>query len=74
MKIREEKSKELKDGRKNVAIAETLGISFQHVGNIFNGKTECPKALALLFISLKEGIAINDKTMPEWLEYYFEEE
>lgn len=74
MKMREERRKELKDGRKNYVIAEMFGVSFQHVSNIFLGRCECPKTLALLLISLKERIPVDDRTMPEWLKYYFYEE
>lgn len=74
MKVREDKVKELKDGRKNNVIAETFGISAQHVSNMFVGRSDCPKTIALLLISLKEKIPVDDRKMPEWLKYYFEEE
>ena len=74
MKIRAEKIQELRDGRKNNVIAEMFGISAQHVSNMFKGRYECPKTIALLLISLKENIAVNGRTMTEWLKYYFEEE
>ena len=74
MKIKKEKLKELKDGRKNNVIAETFGISAQHVSNMFVGRSDCPKAIALLLISLKEKIPVDDRKMSEWLKYYFEEE
>lgn len=74
MKVREDKVKELKDGRKNNVIAEIFGISAQHVSNMFVGRSDCPKTIALLLISLKERIPVDDRKMPEWIEYYFEEE
>ena len=74
MKIREEKKAELKDGRKNNVIAEICGVSYQHISNVFKGRYNCPKSLMLLLISLKEKIPIDDRTMPKWIEYYFEEE
>lgn len=73
MKIREERREELRDGRKYVALANMFGVSYQHVSNIFNGRFECTKALALLLISVKERIPVDDRAMPEWLKYYFEE-
>lgn len=74
MKIREEKIEELRDGRKNNALSEMFGVSTQHLSNVFTGRYECSKTLALLLISIKERIPVNDRTMPEWLKYYFEEE
>ena len=74
MKIRQEKIKELKDGRKHRALAELCGVSEQHICNIFKGRYDCPKSIALLLISLKERISVDDRTMPEWIKYYFEEE
>lgn len=74
MKIRDEKLKELKDGRQNKVLSELFGVSPQHLSNVFKGRYECSKELALLLISLKERISVGDKTMAEWLKYYFEEE
>ena len=74
MKVRIERVKELKDGRKNNAIAEILDVSYQHISNLFKGRYNCPRVVALALISLKEKIAIDDREMEKWLEYYFEEE
>lgn len=74
MKIRLEKAKELKDGRKGKVLAEILGLSEQHISNIFNGKFEATRPVALVLVSIKENITVNDRKMAEWLEYYFIDE
>jgi len=74
MLVREERVKELIDGRHYNAISELLGVSYQHVSNIFRRRYNCPKSVALVLISFKERIPVDDRTMPQWLEYYFEEE
>lgn len=69
-KIKEDKIKELKDGRNLRAIGEVIGITEQYLSQIFNGKP-CTQIIAWNLIILKENILITDKRKADFLDYYF---
>lgn len=70
-KIREDKIKELKDGRNLRAIGEIIGITEQYLSKIFNGQ-QCTKIIAWNLVILKENISITDRRKEDLLNYYFE--
>lgn len=72
-KIREDKIKELKDGRNLRTIGETIGITEQYLSMIFNGKT-CTQIIAWSLVMLRENILITDRRKAELLDYYFEKQ
>lgn len=71
-KLRIDNGEKLKDGRKMIAIAETIGVTNNYLSNIFNQKKLCTKMIAICLISLKENICVNDSRMEYLLDYYFE--
>lgn len=72
-KIREDKIKELKDGRNLRTIGEIIGITEQYLSMIFNGKT-CTQIIAWSLVMLRENILITDRRKAELLDYYFEKQ
>lgn len=72
-KVKQDKIKELKDGRNLRTIGEIIGITEQYLSMIFNGKP-CTKIIACNLIMLKENILITDKRKAELLDYYFEKQ
>lgn len=73
-KIKEEKIKEIKDGRTLTILAEILGIHISYLSMIFCRKRACSGLIAKGLISIKKNISMNDDRMEEYLEYYFTRE
>ena len=71
-KLRIDNGEKLKDGRKMISIAETIGVTNNYLSNIKKKKKLCTKMIAICLISLKENICINDSRMEYLLDYYFE--
>ncbi len=72
-KVKQNKIKELKDGRNLRTIGEIIGITEQYLSMIFNGKP-CTQIIAWSLIILKEKILITDNRKAELLDYYFEKQ
>lgn len=72
-KVKQDKIKELKDGRNLRTIGEIIGITEQYLSMIFNGKP-CTQIIAWSLIILKEKILITDNRKAELLDYYFEKQ
>jgi hypothetical protein len=72
-KIKEDKIKELKDGRNLRNISEIIGITEQYLSMIFNGK-KCTLIIAWSLVMLKENVLISDRRKAELLDYYFEKQ
>ena len=73
-KIREEKIKEIKDGRTLTILAEILDINISYLSLIFTRKRACSGLIAKGLISIKKNTSMNDDRMEEYLEYYFTRE
>lgn len=73
-KIKEERIKEIKDGRTSTILSEILEIHMSYLSMIFTRKRACSGLIAKGLISIKKNISINDDRMEEYLEYYFTRE
>lgn len=68
--LKEDKRKELQDGRTIVALAGIIGMSPEYLTGLIN-KGEFKKYLAMILISIKHNISITDEKMNDLLSYYF---
>lgn len=72
--INEEAKKELQNGRTLTYLSEITELTVTYLSNIFNGKCRCRKIVALILISIRYGIAVNDINIEEYLNKYFTRE
>lgn len=71
-KIKKEKVEELKDGRKNIIIAEKIGCTPQHLGKIFLGERNCSKRIAILLVSINQKFIRENQNIDEMINFYFD--
>lgn len=77
-RIKEERRKELQDGRTLLYIADLSGYSRQYITYVFNGKMLATKESAIKILrsiadnSLSLTIRINQQGIDEVLNYFFE--
>lgn len=72
-KVKKEKVDELKDGRKNIIIAEKIGCNPQYLGKVFLGERNCSKRIAILLVSINQKFAIENHNVDEMISKYFDE-
>lgn len=70
-KIKEEKVKEIKNGRSNLYIASTIGCTEQHLCNIFSGKSNCSKSLAILLSLINNDSEYMNLALDDKINIYF---
>lgn len=73
-RVKKEKQQDLKEGIKQSALANLVGMNLNYVCNVLNSNVTCPEIVAKAIISIKENISLNDDKIITFLNYYFTEE
>lgn len=71
--IRLDKREELKSGRTFTYLASVTGLTDRYLKGVFSGE-KCKKTTAILLISIRHGISIEEPDINKYLDYYFTED
>lgn len=68
--LKEDKKDELKSGRTYPYLANMVGLTDRYLKSVFAGE-RCKKSTAILLISARHGISVENPELESYLDYYF---